>query len=49
MIADPMSRAANLTYPDEVARQLGFDERGLAKVRLELLKVPSRRSPDHRN
>lgn len=32
-----------------VARQLGFDERGLAKVRLELLKVPSRRSPEHRN
>ncbi len=32
-----------------VARRLGFDQRGLAKVRLELLEVPSHPSPDHRN
>jgi len=40
-------RGLDVSYA--VARQLGFDERGLAKVRLELLKVPSRRSQDHRN
>jgi rare lipoprotein A (peptidoglycan hydrolase) len=33
----------------EVARRLGFDERGLAKVRLELLEVPLRPIMDHRN
>lgn len=32
-----------------VARRLGFDQRGLAKVRLELLEVPSHPSADHRN
>jgi rare lipoprotein A (peptidoglycan hydrolase) len=32
-----------------VARRLGFDQRGVAKVRLELLEVPSHPSPDHRN
>lgn len=32
-----------------VARRLGFDQRGLAKVRLELLEVPSHANPDHRN
>jgi rare lipoprotein A len=32
-----------------VARRLGFDQRGLAKVRLELLEVPSHPSSDHRN
>jgi rare lipoprotein A (peptidoglycan hydrolase) len=32
-----------------VARRLGFDQRGLAKVRLELLEVPSHPSTDHRN
>ena len=40
-------RGLDVSYA--VARQLGFDERGLAKVRLELLKVPPRRSQDHRN
>jgi rare lipoprotein A len=32
-----------------VARRLGFDQRGLAKVRLELLEVPSHPGPDRRN
>ena len=32
-----------------VARRLGFDQRGLAKVRLELLEVPSHPGPEHRN
>ena len=32
-----------------VARKLGFDQRGLAKVRLELLEVPSRPASEHRN
>lgn len=32
-----------------VARRLGFDQRGLAKVHLELLEVPSHPSTDHRN
>jgi len=32
-----------------VARRLGFDQRGLAKVRLELLEVPSHPGTDHRN
>jgi rare lipoprotein A (peptidoglycan hydrolase) len=30
-----------------VARRLGFDQRGVAKVRLELLKVPTRPEPAH--
>ena len=45
----PYVEGRELDVSYEVARRLGFDERGLAKVRLELLKVPSRRSPDHRN
>lgn len=32
-----------------VARTLGFDQHGLAKVRLELLEVPSRPDSDHHN
>jgi rare lipoprotein A (peptidoglycan hydrolase) len=32
-----------------VARKLGFQERGTAKVRLELLKVPSRPASEHHN
>lgn len=32
-----------------VARRLGFDQRGVTKVRLELLEVPSHPSTDHRN
>jgi rare lipoprotein A (peptidoglycan hydrolase) len=33
-------RGLDVSY--EVARRLGFDQRGVAKVRLELLEVPSR-------
>lgn len=32
-----------------VARDLGFDQRGTARVRIELLKVPPRTASDHRN
>jgi rare lipoprotein A (peptidoglycan hydrolase) len=32
-----------------VARNLGFDQRGTARVRVELLKVPPRPASDHRN
>lgn len=35
-------REIDVSY--EVARQLGFEERGLARVRIELLEVPPRRS-----
>ena len=45
----PYVEGRELDVSYAVARSLGFDGRGLAKVRLELLKVPSRRSPDHRN
>jgi rare lipoprotein A len=45
----PYVEGRELDVSYAVARNLGFDGRGLAKVRLELLKVPSRRSPDHRN
>ncbi len=34
-------REIDVSY--EVARSLGFDKRGLARVRIELLKVPKRR------
>jgi rare lipoprotein A len=45
----PYVEGRELDVSYAVARSLGFDGRGLAKVRLELLKVPSRRSPEHRN
>jgi rare lipoprotein A len=45
----PYVEGRELDVSYAVARSLGFDRRGLAKVRLELLKVPSRRSPAHRN
>jgi rare lipoprotein A (peptidoglycan hydrolase) len=32
-----------------VARDLGFDQRGTARVRVELLKVPPRPASEHRN
>ena len=38
----PYVEGRELDVSYEVARRLGFDERGLAKVRVELLKVPSR-------
>jgi rare lipoprotein A len=40
-------RELDVSY--EVARRLGFDQRGVAKVRLELLEVPSRPASEHRN
>lgn len=45
----PYVEGRELDVSYAVARQLGFDGRGLAKVRLELLKVPSRPSSDRRN
>lgn len=45
----PYVEGRELDVSYAVARQLGFDGRGLAKVRLELLEVPPRRSSDHRN
>ncbi|HEY0704985.1 MAG TPA: septal ring lytic transglycosylase RlpA family protein [Candidatus Acidoferrales bacterium] len=38
----PYIEGRELDVSYEVARKLGFDQHGLAKVRLELLKVPSR-------
>lgn len=38
----PYIEGRELDVSYEVARRLGFDEHGLAKVRLELLEVPSR-------
>ena len=38
-----VGRELDVSY--EVARRLGFDQSGLAKVRLELLEVPARPSP----
>jgi rare lipoprotein A (peptidoglycan hydrolase) len=38
----PYVEGRELDVSYEVARKLGFDQHGLAKVRLELLKVPSR-------
>jgi len=40
-------RELDVSY--EVARRLGFDQSGLAKVRLELLEVPSRLATEHRD
>ena len=45
----PYIEGRELDVSYAVARKLGFDQRGLAKVRLELLEVPSRPSADHRN
>jgi rare lipoprotein A (peptidoglycan hydrolase) len=38
----PYVEGRELDVSYEVARRLGFDQHGLAKVRLELLEVPSR-------
>jgi rare lipoprotein A len=38
----PYIEGRELDVSYEVARRLGFDQRGLAKVRLELLEVPTR-------
>ena len=45
----PFIEGRELDVSYEVARELGFDQSGLAKVRVELLKVPSRPASDHRN
>ena len=42
-----VGRELDVSY--EVARRLGFDQRGLAKVRLELLEVPTRPDAAHRD
>jgi len=43
----PYVEGRELDVSYEVARRLGFDQSGLAKVRLELLKVPPRPEPTH--
>ena len=45
----PYVEGRELDVSYQVAQELGFDQRGLAKVRLELLEVPSRPASDHRN
>jgi len=45
----PYVEGRELDVSYQVAKQLGFDQRGTAKVRLELLEVPSRPATDHRN
>jgi rare lipoprotein A (peptidoglycan hydrolase) len=42
-----VGRELDVSY--EVARRLGFDQSGLAKVRLELLEVPSRPAMERRD
>lgn len=43
----PYVEGRELDVSYEVARKLGFDQHGLAKVRLELLKVPERPATIH--
>jgi rare lipoprotein A len=43
----PYIEGRELDVSYEVARRLGFDQRGLAKVRLELLEVPARPTAVH--
>jgi rare lipoprotein A (peptidoglycan hydrolase) len=45
----PYVQGRELDVSYAVARKLGFDQRGLAKVRLELLEVPSRPASQHHN
>jgi rare lipoprotein A (peptidoglycan hydrolase) len=45
----PYVEGRELDVSYEVARRLGFDEKGLAKVRVELLEVPSRPVSEHHN
>ncbi len=45
----PYVEGRELDVSYEVARRLGFDQRGVAKVRLELLEVPSRPASVHHN
>src|ERR1700678_2464975 len=44
----PYVEGRELDVSYEVARRLGFDQSGLAKVRLELLRVPTRPATAHR-
>jgi len=45
----PYVEGRELDVSFAVAQKLGFDQRGLARVRLELLEVPSRPNQDHRD
>jgi len=45
----PYIQGRELDVSYAVARKLGFEERGTAKVRLELLEVPSRPASAHHN
>ncbi len=45
----PYVEGRELDVSYEVARRLGFDDRGLAKVRVELLEVPQRLALDRPN
>lgn len=45
----PYIEGRELDVSYQVAQELGFDQRGIAKVRLELLKVPPRPASEHRN
>jgi rare lipoprotein A (peptidoglycan hydrolase) len=45
----PYVEGRELDVSYQVAHELGFDQRGTAKVRLELLKVPSRPASVHHN
>lgn len=45
----PYVEGRELDVSYAVAQKLGFDQRGTARVRLELLEVPSRQTPEHRD
>ena len=45
----PFIEGRELDVSYEVARRLGFDQRGTEKVRLELLEVPQRTAPPRRD
>ena len=45
----PYVEGRELDVSYEVARRLGFDQRGVTKVRMELLEVPSRPTSVHHN
>ena len=45
----PYVEGRELDVSYAVAKKLGIDHRGTAKVRLELLEVPSRPGPEHQN
>jgi rare lipoprotein A (peptidoglycan hydrolase) len=45
----PYQEGREMDVSYEVARRLGFDRRGVARVRLELLRVPPRPLPEHLN